>query len=45
MKLDKILITRQEAIASEHVEHGDIIYDKRLVASKTDNQCTIAFME
>jgi hypothetical protein len=45
MKLDKILIARQEAILPEHVEHGDIIYDKRLVLSRTDNQCTVAFME
>ena len=45
MKLDKIIITRQEAIAPEHVAHGDIVYDKRLVVPKTDNQCTVAFME
>jgi uncharacterized cupin superfamily protein len=45
MQLDKIIITRQEASAPEHVEHGDFIYDKRLVVSKTDNQCTVAFME
>jgi uncharacterized cupin superfamily protein len=45
MKLDRIIVTRQEAIAPEHVERGDFIYDKRLVVSKTDNQCTVAFME
>ncbi|MDR0634208.1 MAG: hypothetical protein LBF91_04440, partial [Azoarcus sp.] len=45
MKLDKIIITRRDAIEPERVAHGDITYDKRLVVSKTDNQCTVAFME
>ena len=45
MKLDKIIITRRDAIKPARVAHGDITYDKRLVVSKTDNQCTVAFME
>ena len=45
MKLDKIIITRQVAIAPKHMEHGDFVYDVRVVVPKTDNQCTVAFME
>ncbi|MDR3159260.1 MAG: cupin domain-containing protein [Zoogloeaceae bacterium] len=45
MKLDKIIITRREAIAPERVAHGDFVYDKRLVVAKTDNQCAVAFMD
>ena len=45
MKIKKTVITRQEDIIPNHVNHGEYEYYKRLVVPKVDNQCTVAFME
>ena len=45
MKIEKIIITRQEDVVPKHEEHNSYEYNKHLIVPKEGNQCTVAIME